>query len=63
MILVALEEDPTVRLVGNLVASQDGAIDELDPQSIEIGAPVRVVFQRVNDEIAMPRWVLERKET
>ncbi len=61
VILVALKEDPTVRLVGNLVASQDGAIDELDPQSIEIGAPVRVVFQRVNDEISMPRWVLERR--
>ena len=57
VILVALEEDPTIRLVGNLVASEDGAINEIDPRAIEIGAPVRVVFQRVTEEIAMPRWV------
>ncbi len=58
VILVALEEDPTIRLVGNLVASEGGAINDIDPRAIEIGAPVRVVFQRVTEEIAMPRWVL-----
>ena len=58
MILVALDEDPTIRLVGNLVASEKGAINEVDPASIEIGAPVRVVFQRANEEIALPRWML-----
>ena len=58
MIIVALDEDPTIRLVGNLVASENGAINEVDPASIEIGAPVRVVFQRANEEIALPRWML-----
>ncbi len=58
VILVALDEDPTIRLVGNLVASENGAINEVDPASIEIGAPVRVVFQRANEEIALPRWML-----
>lgn len=58
VILVALDEDPTIRLVGNLVASEKGAINEVDPASIEIGAPVRVVFQRANEEIALPRWML-----
>lgn len=57
VILVALDEDPTIRLVGNLVASEDGDIDEVDPAAIEIGAPVRVVFQRVADEIFLPRWM------
>ena len=58
MILVALEEDETVRLIGNLVAREGGAINEVDPHTIRIGAPVRVVFERVSDEIHMPRWVL-----
>ncbi len=57
VILVALDEDPRIRLVGNLVASEDGAIDEVDPHAVEIGTPVRVVFQRLNDEIQLPRWL------
>ena len=57
VILVALDEDPRIRLVGNLVASEGGAIDEVDPRSVEIGAPVRVIFQRLNDEIHLPRWL------
>ncbi|MEE8509197.1 MAG: OB-fold domain-containing protein [Myxococcota bacterium] len=58
VILVALEEDPTVRMVGNLVAAEGGAINEVDPASIRIGALVRVVFQPVGDGIFLPRWVL-----
>jgi uncharacterized OB-fold protein len=57
VILVALDEDPRVRLVGNLVRSAAGAINEIDPRAIEIGAPVRVVFERVSDEFHLPRWV------
>jgi uncharacterized OB-fold protein len=57
VILVALDEDPRVRLVGNLVTSAASAINEIDPRAIEIGAPVRVVFERVSDEFHLPRWV------
>ena len=57
VILVALDEDPTIRLVGNLVAREGGVINEVDPATIEIGAPVRVVFERLSDEISLPRWV------
>ena len=56
VIVVALDEDPTIRLVGNLLASPDGAINEIDPTTIEIGEPVRVVFQQVED-VTIPRWV------
>jgi hypothetical protein len=45
-------------MVSNLVASEDGGIGEVDPASIAIGAAVRVVFQRIDDEIHLPRWVL-----
>ncbi len=55
-IVVALEEEPAIRFVGNLLASPEGAIDEVDPTSIAIGEPVRVVFQQVED-VSLPRWV------
>jgi len=56
VITVALEEDPTLRLVGNLVASPQGAINEIDPSTIRIGEPVRVVYQQVED-VFLPRWM------
>lgn len=55
-IVVALEEDPFIRFVGNLVASEHGEINEIDPETITIGEPVRVVFPTV-DDIALPRWI------
>ena len=61
VIVVELEENPKIRYVGNLVASPDGAINELDPHSIEIGELVRVVFHDVDtgdgDRVALPRWM------
>ena len=56
VILVALEEDPGIRLVGNLVTGAEGAINEIDPASIQIGESVRVVFAEVGD-VHLPRWV------
>jgi uncharacterized OB-fold protein len=56
VIVVALDENPSIRFVGNLLASPDGAINEIDPGTIRIGEPVRVVFQQVED-VALPRWV------
>lgn len=58
VILVALEEDPRLRLVGNLVTRAGGGIGEIDPSTIRIGAPVRVIFDPVSDDIHLPRWVL-----
>lgn len=44
VIVVALDEDPTLRLVGNLVTAADRPPNETDPAAITIGAPVQVVF-------------------
>ena len=55
VLVVALDEDPTLRLVGNLVTAADGPINEI--LDIEIGAPVRVVFAEVSDDVSLPRWV------
>jgi uncharacterized protein len=55
-IIVELEEDPTLRFAGNLVASAAGEVNEIDPATIVIGEPVRVVFHPVED-VFLPRWV------
>ena len=57
VILVELEEDPRVRLVGNLVAREGGEPNEIDPTTIVIGTPVRVVFDRAEPEFPLPRWL------
>jgi hypothetical protein len=56
VIAVELAEDPSLRLVGNLVESAEGPINAVDPRAIRIGEPVRVVFARVAD-VCLPRWV------
>lgn len=58
VILVALDEDPTIRMVGNLISHAGGAINSVDPEEIQIGARVRVVFEETNAEFPMARWVL-----
>jgi uncharacterized OB-fold protein len=57
VVVVALEEDPTVRLVGNLVAREGGLISEILPAEIRIGARVRASFERLSSDITVPRWV------
>jgi uncharacterized OB-fold protein len=57
VVVVALEEDASLRLVGNLVASADAAINSVDPTTIAIGAPVRVVFAPSAEDVTLPRWV------
>ena len=56
-IVVALEEDPTIRLVGNLLPEAGAPINKIAYEDIEIGTAVRVVFERMSDEITLPRWV------
>ncbi len=57
VILVALDEDPSIRLTGNLVLREGGAINEIEPDAIRIGAPVRVIFEPLNEAIHLPRWI------
>jgi uncharacterized protein len=55
VIVVELDDDPSIRMVGNLVTSADGALNEIDPHTVTIGEPVEVVFSRVGDT-TLPRW-------
>ena len=57
VVVVELEDDPTIRMVGSLVPSADGEINDVDPTTIRISMPVRVIFQHAAPDVALPRWV------
>ena len=48
VILVELEEDPSVRVISNLV--------DYTPEQLKVGAPVEVVFEDVTPEITLPKF-------
>lgn len=56
-IVVALEEDPSIRLIGNLVPEVGAPINTISFEDIEIGTAVQAVFEHINSEISLPRWV------
>ncbi len=61
VVTVSLEEDPALRLVGNLVSAPGGPINQVDPATIVIGEPVHVAFVLRQDpdgnDIFLPEWV------
>ncbi|MFP6610630.1 MAG: OB-fold domain-containing protein [Deltaproteobacteria bacterium] len=59
VVVVELEEDPTIRLVGNVVSSEDGEINEVPIGDLAIGKPVRAVFHSAADDVRLIRWVLD----
>jgi uncharacterized protein len=59
VIAVALDEDPCVRLIGNLVARAGAPINQIGPDAVRIGARVRAVFERIDETVTLPRWQLE----
>jgi uncharacterized OB-fold protein len=58
VVVVALEENSGIRMVGNLMASAGGAINEVPAAEIRIGAAVSVVFQDAGESAVIPRWTL-----
>ena len=64
VVVVELEEEPTIRFVGNLVTTPDGEIDEVDPATIRIGEPVEAIFKRFEradgSEEYLPFWMRTR---
>lgn len=51
VVLVELEEDPKLRLVGNLVGDPPA-------QDLRIGLPVEVAFEDVTGDVTLPQWRL-----
>ena len=56
-ICVELDEDPSIRLIGNLLKSETGEINDYSYEELEIGAAVKVCFRKMNDEITLPLWI------
>ncbi len=62
VVVVELDEDPLIRFVGNLVASAQGPINEVDPATVQIGQAVTVTFAPAVEDgngppIVLPRWI------
>jgi uncharacterized OB-fold protein len=62
VIIVELDDDPSIRMVGNLVTHAGGEINEIDPATITIGTPVRVVFEPAAEDVVLTRWVVASAE-
>jgi hypothetical protein len=56
VVVVALAEDASLRMVGNVVAGAGAPINSVPPQTLEIGQAVQVVFAAVGG-VHLPRWV------
>ena len=56
VVLIELDDDPSIRFVGNVVGDPDDRLDTVDPGSIAIGQPVEVCFTAAVEGIALPRW-------
>ncbi|MEY2403058.1 MAG: uncharacterized protein QOD38_609 [Acidimicrobiaceae bacterium] len=57
VVVVELEDDPSIRFVGNVVAAAGAQLNSVDPHTVEIGDRVEVVFTQVADDVWLPQWV------
>lgn len=58
VVVVALEEDEAIRLVGNVVVAPDAALNSVDQGDLSIGLAVTVVFPPPIEGVVLPRWML-----
>jgi uncharacterized OB-fold protein len=58
VVLVELDEDPSIRFVGNVVTAAGARLDSVDPHDVAIGDAVQVVFSQVADDVWLPQWIL-----
>lgn len=62
VVVVELEEDRLIRMVGNVLVDENAAINSVDPAHLSIGLPVEVVFQAAAPDIVIPQWRLVPSE-
>jgi len=63
VVLAQLAEDPTIRIIGNLIAQPGSGIARVDTSQLEIGAKLRVAFRHCATDVALPCWVLAGEAT
>jgi uncharacterized OB-fold protein len=58
--VVELDEDPLIRLLGNVIIDAESPnLEFVDPSRFDIGDRVRAVFPRIEGEPRLIRWVLD----
>jgi uncharacterized OB-fold protein len=57
VITVQLSDMPEIRMIGNLIAAEGGALNSYTGE-IEIGAEVQAVYDDYDDQVTFVRWVL-----
>jgi uncharacterized OB-fold protein len=57
VVVVELEDDPSIRFVGNVIAQAGAPLNSIEPHSVAIGDEVEVVFSQVADDVWLPHWV------
>jgi uncharacterized OB-fold protein len=56
VVVVTLDDDPSIRFVGNVVAAPGAALNSVDPHTVDIGDAVEVVFSQVAEDVWLPQW-------
>ncbi len=58
VVLAQMDEDPLIRIVGNLACEDGQLVTDLKPVGLKIGAPLRVCFRLCAPDVALPCWIL-----
>jgi len=57
VVVVELDDDRSIRFVGNVVTEAGAPLNSIDPHTVEIGDELQVVFSQVADDVWLPQWV------
>lgn len=55
--IAELDEDPLLRVIGNLLAADGSSVKGVDVAGVRIGARVRVRFKTYAADVALPCWL------
>ncbi len=61
-VLVELAEGGHLRMFGNVILKPGDAINAVNPDRLYIGQPVRAHFEKLTDDVTLPRWRLLPEE-
>jgi len=61
VVLAEIVEDPSIRIIGNLVSETYESITNVDITNLKIGADLRVRFRSCAIDVALPCWILSEE--
>jgi uncharacterized OB-fold protein len=57
IVYVELEDHPGLRMAGNLVLALGQPINSVPQERVRVGLRVKVVFERMAEDVMLPRWM------